>query len=363
MIGAWVAEMDFGIAPSITDALHDAVSEGAFGYLQPRLRGALQDATAQHYAQHYGWDIQPSDVRQVPDVVHAFEMAMAHHSAPGSKIIVPTPTYYPFLMLPPLSGREVIEVPMIKRGGRHVFDLDGLQKAFEAGGNLLVLCNPFNPLGCVFDRDELTALSEVVERNGGRVFSDEIWAALTFDDKSHIPYASVNSAAASHTITAISASKAWNLPGLKCAQVILSNDADRDVWARVGFFASHGTSNLGAVANLAAYSTGGDWLANIVDYLDRNRRSLSDLVSEHLPGVHYHQPEATYIAWLDFRDTALSSSPETFFKENASVQMSDGATCGKGFNGFTRFTFATPHHVMVTAFERMGAAFKAVNTS
>lgn len=363
MIGAWVAEMDFGTAPSITEALHDAVADGTFGYLPPKLIGALKDATASRYSQHYDWAVKPSDVHQVPDVIHAFELAMEHHSKLGSKIIVPTPTYFPFLLLPPQLQREIIEVPMIERGGRFEFDMEGLQKAFSAGGNLLVLCNPFNPLGRIFDQDELTAISSLVERNNGRVFSDEIWSALTFGGKRHIPYASVNAAAASHTITANSASKAWNVPGLKCAQVILSNDADREVWERIGFFASHGTSTLGAIANIAAYTSGGDWLENVVAYLDRNRRSLSDLVAEHLPGVHYHQPEGTYIAWLDFRDTALSSSPEAFFRENANVQITDGSTCGAGFAGFGRFIFATPHPVMVTAFERMGAAFKAVKTS
>jgi len=359
IIGAWVAEMDFGIAPQVTTALHNAVEEGAFGYLQPKLISGLQEATAQHFLQHYDWVIKPSDVRQVQDVIHAFELAIEHHSEPGSKIIVPTPTYFPFLRLPSMSGREVIEVPMIKHGGRYVFDMVGLQQAFSDGGNLLVLCNPYNPLGRIFDRNELTAISELVARNNGRVFSDEIWSALTYGGKRHIPYASINAEAASHTITANSASKAWNLPGLKCAQVILSNDTDREIWERIGFFASHGTSNLGVVANTAAYSKGSEWLANVVEYLDRNRRALSELVAEHLPGVHYHQPEGTYIAWLDFRDTALESSAEAFFRENARVQITDGATCGMGFNGFGRFIFATPYPVMVTAFERMGAAFKA----
>lgn len=357
-IGAWVAEMDFGTAPAVTKALHASIDDAAFGYLPPKFAAGLKQATADFYASKFGWSIEPSDVRQVPDVIAALELALEHHSKPGSKIIVPTPTYFPFLMRPPQMGREVIEVPMIERDGRHAFDLDRLEQAFANGGNLLVLCNPFNPLGRVFDHDELIEVSELVDRCNGRVFADEIWAPLTFRDKRHIPYASVNNVAAGHTITAISASKAWNLPGLKCAQIILSNDADRKIWDRIGYFASHGTANPGVIANTVAYTAGGDWLAALVAYLDNNRRSLSDLVAEHLPGVRYNQPEGTYIAWLDFTDTPLAEGPAEFFRENAAVQISDGITCGKGFDGFGRFIFATPRHVMVTAFERMGAAFK-----
>ncbi|RIV82624.1 aminotransferase class I/II-fold pyridoxal phosphate-dependent enzyme [Aurantiacibacter xanthus] len=358
-IGAFVAEMDFNTAPEIKAALHAAVDEGAFGYLPGRLRDELQNATAEFYARRFGWSFAASDVHHVPDVIKALQLAIEHHSAPDSPVIVPTPAYMPFLVIPPMQGRKVIQVPMaVHDDGYATFDLDGLQKAFDQGANLLALCNPYNPLGRVFSREELVAVSEVVARNNGRVFADEIWAPLVYDGHAHIPYASVNDTAAGHTITAASASKAWNLPGLKCAQVITSNDADREIWSRIGFFAGHGTSNLGAVSNIAAYRDGERWLGEVLAYLDRNRAAISDLVAQHLPGVRYRQPEGTYVAWLDMRGLDGIDNPAEFFKEHAQVHLTDGASCGKGFEGFARFIFATPLPILREAFERMGKALR-----
>ncbi|MEN7538623.1 MalY/PatB family protein [Aurantiacibacter flavus] len=357
-IGAFVAEMDFDTAPEIKAALHAAVDEGAFGYLPGKLRDQLQDATAEFYARRFGWLFKGSDVHHVPDVIKALQLAIEHHSAPDTPVIVPTPAYMPFLLIPPMQGREVIQVPMTERDGQAAFDLDALQHAFDKGGNLLIMCNPYNPLGRVFSREELVAVSELVARNNGRVFADEIWAPLVYADHAQVPYASVNEAAASHTITAVSASKAWNLPGLKCAQVITSNDADREIWSRIGFFAGHGTSNLGAAANIAAYRDGERWLAEVLAYLDRNRTAISKLVEQHLPGARYSQPEGTYVAWLDMRELDGIDNPAEFFKEHAQVHLTDGASCGEGFEGFARFIFATPLPILSEAFERMGKALR-----
>ncbi len=357
-IGAFVAEMDFGIAPCIKQALHEAVDEGAFGYLPKRLTSELQETTAEMLSIRYHWKVKAEDVRPVPDVIKALELAIKYHSEPGSKIIVPTPAYMPFLLIPKIHNREVIEVPMLEQNGSYSLDLEGLQNAFDNGGNLLVLCNPYNPVGRVFTHAELSAVAEVVGRNKGRVFADEIWAPLIYDGKKHTPYASINDTAAGHTITAISASKAWNLPGLKCAQVITSNDRDREVWERIGFLAGHGTSNLGVVANISAYKDGFVWLEDVVDYLDHNRRLISDLVTEKLPGVRYNQPEGTYIAWLDFRNTPIRHAPAALFKTQAGVHLTEGSDCGANFSGFTRFIFATPRPIMELAFERMSNAMK-----
>ncbi|MCW2365091.1 cystathionine beta-lyase [Sphingobium sp. B7D2B] len=360
LIGAFVAEMDFGIAPVITKALHEIVDQGAFGYLPTRFTAELRAATAQMLQSRHGWTVEPADVRVVPDVIKALELAIEHHSRAGSKIIVPTPSYMPFLSIPPMMGREVIEVPMRYEDGHYALDMAGIQEAFDQGGNLLILCNPYNPVGRVFSRAELEAVAELVERNGGRVFSDEIWAPLTYAGNRHLPYASVNEVAAGHAITALSASKAWNLPGLKCAQVITSNDADRAIWNKIGFFAAHGTANLGVVANAVAYREGFPWLEDVVAYLDRNRRAMADLVHDLLPGVRYHIPEGTYVGWLDFRGSAVADNPGAFFKEKAGVYLTEGVTCGKDFAGFARFIFATPLPIMQEAMDRMSKAMKAL---
>lgn len=356
MIGAFVAEMDYGLAPAINDALKSALDLGVTGYLPASLATQLSEETARWYGRSYGWEITPEQVHHVPDVIAAFEQAIDNFTSPGSAIIVPTPAYMPFLLVPPMRGRRVIEVPSIEVDGRWMMDLDAVARAFRDGGEMLVLCNPHNPLGTVATRDELLAIAATVTAAGGRVFSDEIHAPIVYAPAQHIPYASVSSDAASHTLTATSASKAWNLAGLKCAQVILSNDADAALWESLGFWPGHGTSTLGVVANIAAYSVGGPWLDEVVEYLDGNRQTLAQLVSEKLPGVRMIVPEGSYIALLDFRETGLTGDLGEWFRENAGVAMTDGAACGVAGVGYTRFVFALPRPLLVEAVDRIAAA-------
>jgi cystathionine beta-lyase len=292
----------------------------------------------------------------VPDVIAAFETAIEHFTAPGSAIIVPTPAYMPFLLVPQRLGRRVIEVPSTLTEGRMVMDLDAIATAFDDGAGMLVLCNPHNPLGTVFTRDELDAVARLVDTKNGRVFSDEIHAPLVYAPARHIPYASVSDAAAAHTITATSASKAWNLAGLKCAQVIISNDADAAVWAELGMWAGHGTSTLGVVAGIAAYTAGGPWLEEITRYLDTNRRELVSLLAEHAPRARVTMPEGTYIALIDMRDYGLEGDLGAWFREHAGVAMTDGAACGEAAIGHVRFVFAMPRPVLREAITRIGAA-------
>ncbi len=357
-IGAFVAEMDFGIAPVIIEALERLIGEQNFGYLAQPLEDDLADACANWQRAHYGWDVPPDSVHPLADVVKGLELAMTNFSRPGAPVILPTPAYMPFLIVPRLFGRDIIEVPMHNDAGHYTFDLDGIDAAYRAGGDLLVLCNPDNPLGRVFDRTELTAITEVVDHHGGRVFADEIHAPIVYPGAQHVPYASTSETAARHTITATSASKGWNLPGLKCAQIILSNDADRDAWIEIGHWASHGASNPGVVANTVAYRAGEPWLAEVLDYLDGSRRLLADLLHEHLPHVRYRAPDGTYLAWLDFGEYDLAQSPGAFVTEHAKVVVIDGPDCGAGGAGFLRLNFATPRPVLTEIVQRIAAAVR-----
>jgi cysteine-S-conjugate beta-lyase len=357
-IGSFVAEMDFGTAPAVTEALHAAVDTPVFGYLPPALLQGMSEAYAAWSADRYGWTVPPERVRPVADVLAGLAAAIEHFSRPGSPVVLPTPAYMPFLTLPPALGREVLQVPMARDGDRYVYDLDALDAAFRAGGHLLVLCNPHNPIGRVLQPAEMAAVAEVVERHGGRVFSDEIHAPLVYEGHRHVPYASLGEVPAGHAVSATSASKAWNLPGLKCAQLVLSNDADADLWARVGSHAEHGASTLGVVANTAAYTGGAGWLDDVLAYLDDNRRLLADLVAEHLPGVRYTPPEGTYLAWLDCRELDLPE-PGAFFLQRAGVALTDGLLCGVAGTGFARLNVATPRPVLEQTVERMGAALAA----
>jgi cystathionine beta-lyase len=352
-IGAFVAEMDYGVAPAIKDAIASSLDAGLTGYLPKALSDELTAATASWYTQKYDWAISPEQVRLVPDVIAAFEFAITRFTEPGAAVIVPTPAYMPFLTVPGRLGRRVIEVPSLLVDGRWVMDLDAVTAAFADGGELLVLCNPHNPLGTVATRDELHEIASTVDAAGGHVFSDEIHAPLVYSPGVHVPYASISAVAAGHTLTAASASKAWNLAGLKCAQLIFSNDESTRLWDEDGGWAGHGTATIGVISNIAAYTAGEDWLADTVAYLDGNRRLLAEMVAE-IPGVRVVMPEGTYIALLDFRETGLTGDLGEWFREHAGVAMTDGAACGEAAIGFTRFVFATPRPVMVEALERIG---------
>jgi cystathionine beta-lyase len=355
-IGAFVAEMDFGTAPVVTRALHEAVDAGRLGYLTPQLAAEMGAAYADWSARRYGWQVPPERVTPLGDVVAGLQAAIEHFTPPGSAVVLPTPAYMPFLVVPGLMGRELIQVPMVEDSGRPTYDLDGIGRALDGGAGLVVHVNPHNPLGRAFTAEEQLALADVVERAGSRVFSDEIHAPLVYPGAAHRPYASLTEATARHTVTATSASKAWNLAGLKTAQLVLSNDADVEHWARVGLLASHGASTPGVVANIAAYRHGGPWLDEVLGYLDRNRRLFAELLAERLPRVRYTPPEGTYLAWLDCRALELPVSAGAFFLEEAGVAFVDGPECGAPGAGHVRVNLATPAPVLTAIVDRMAAA-------
>ncbi len=354
--GAAVAEMDFGAAPPILDALARLSADANFGYLPPFLADELAAVCAEFERRRYGWDVDPAMVQHVPDVIKALEIAITQFSRPGSPVILPTPAYMPFLVVPGFLGREIIQVRMRGEAGFFTLDLDAIEDAFRAGGHLLVFCNPHNPLGRVFTAGEMALLTDVVERHGGRVFADEIHAPLVYPGMRHIPYAATSQAAASHTLTATSASKAWNLPGLKCGQVILSNEPDRQRWEDMGMFASHGASNPGVVANIAAYRHGEAWLDEALAYLDDSRHLLGKLLSRHLPQVLFRPPDGTYLGWLDCTALDLPRSPGEMVIDGAHVTVVDGPAFGAGGAGAFRFNFATPQPILTDMVERIAAS-------
>src|SRR4051794_15000232 len=223
-LGAFVAEMDFGTAPVVRRALHDAVDGDRLGYLTTTAAAEMAAACAGWQRRRYGWEVAPEWIAPVADVLAGLQAVIERFSPPGSPVVLPTPAYMPFLTLPGLLGRPLLQVPMAERDGRARYDLDGIARAFDAGGRLLVHVNPHNPLGRVFTEEEQLALADVVDRAGGRVFADEIHAPLVHPGAVHRPYASLSPVTARHTITGTSASKAWNLPGLKAAALIFSNE-------------------------------------------------------------------------------------------------------------------------------------------
>lgn len=356
-IGAFIAEMDYGTAPAVTDALRDMVEAGYHGYLPDALETALAEATAGWYHRNTDWDVTPDMVHSMPDVLSGLSIALTHFAPNGGKVILPTPAYMPFLMLPAILGREIIEVPMLETGNGWEYDFNAIDQAFQDGGEIFIFCNPHNPIGKVASAEEMTELGEIVARYNGRVFSDEIHAPLVFSGQKHIPYASLNDVNAGHTITAVAASKAWNLPGLKCAQLVISNDKDAEHFKESGaWWQAHGAANPGVVATTAAYNDGEEWLSGVVKYLEGNRDALEGLVAEHLPGVKYRKPDGTYLAWLDFTDTKVPDDLGEFFRDKAKVAITDGSACGEVAKRNVRFNFAMSRPNLEEAIIRMGKA-------
>ncbi len=359
-LGAGVAEMDFGAAPPILDALARLAADANFGYLPPSMASDLADACAEFIDRRFGWRVDPGLIHPVPDVIRALEIAITQFSRPGSPIVLPTPAYMPFLSVPVRLGRDIIQVPMHDDAGFYSLDLEGVEDAFRAGGHLLIFCNPHNPLGRVFTTGEMSPLTDLVDRYGGRVFADEIHAPLVYPGRRHVPYASTSDAAASHTLTATSASKAWNLPGLKCGVIILGGQADQRRWDELGPFASRGASNPGVAANIAAFRHGQEWLDEVLAYLDDSRQLLAGLLHRHLPRVRYRPPEGTYLAWLSCTGTELPASPGELITERARVSVVDGPAFGAGGAGSFRLNFATPQPVLTEMIERIAAVLNAV---
>ena len=357
----FVAEMDFPLDPEVSAALHEAIDRQLVGYLPEPTKNEMRQATSEWLERHYDWRIPPGQVFATADVLSAYEAILRTMIPAGTPIIVPTPAYMPFISLTPILGYPVIEVPMVcSKEGRWSMDLETIGKELAQGAGLVVLCNPHNPLGLVCREDELLALAEVVDRYGGLVFSDEIHAPLTLGQHQHIPYASLNETTAAHTLTSISASKAWNIPGLKCAQLIVSSEAHLPKVRAAEFAVSHGAATVGVLATTAAYRSKSSWLEMARDYIEGSAGLVSEFAQESLPGSDVTPLEGTYIVWLDARSLKRGShrSPAHYFGEVAGVSVTDGALCGAVGEGHIRMTIATPRPILREILERLAKHWK-----
>lgn len=350
---AWVAEMDFGLAPSVSDALHGAVDEALTGYPYPDAEEAVARAASAFWLDRFGWKVEPSWVFPAPDVIEGTRRAITHLTRPGSPVVLHSPVYFPFYGMVERAGRDIIEVPSPRDpDGRYTLDLDAIDRALDDGAGSIVVCNPWNPTGRVLSPEELADVVDVARRHDARVISDEIHAAIVYEGHTHTPLATLDT---DLVVTVTSASKAWNLPGLKCAQVVLTAERDREKWD--AFFTPEkvGVGTFGLIANRAAYDGGVDWLDAILRRLGQNRGLLSSLVDQHLPLVPYHPPEGTYLSWLDIGPYGLDD-PASFFLDEARVALTGGGPFGTGVGSFVRFNFATSEDLIVAMVERMASA-------
>jgi len=355
VLPAWVAEMDFGLAPSIAAALHDAVDRGLTGYPYPDAEGAVATAATDFWADRFDWKVDPSWVFPAPDVIEGVRRCIVHLTTPGSPVVLHTPVYFPFFSMVERAGRKIVEVPSPRdEDGFYTLDLDGIENGFEAGARSVVICNPWNPTGRVFSRSELEDLVDLAGRFDARVIADEIHSPIIYDGARHTPIATIDS---HRTVSVNAASKAWNLPGLKCAQVVLTNEHDRAIWE--DFFTPEkvGVGTFGLFAAEAAYTGGREWFEAILDRLQSNRHLLTDLVEQHVAAAVVHPPEGTYLAWLDLSAYRLDD-PTRFILQEGKVALVGGEPFGGDSSQFARLNFATDPEILIEMIERIGTALR-----
>lgn len=345
--------MDYGLAPPIAAALYAAVERADTGYYYPGADRAAARAASGFWADHFGWEVEAERVVPVPDVVEGIRRAIIHLTRPGSAVVLHTPVYYPFFSMVERSGRELVEVPCPPGDdGRYILDIDGIRRALVQGAGSVVLCNPWNPTGRVFTEEEVAEVVEVSASHSARVIADEVHAPLVRSATRHVAAAALDP---DTVVTVTSASKAWNIPGLKCAQVVLTRDSDLETWSSYYTPDKVGVGTFGLVANAAAYTHGRDWLHQVVGRLDSNQRLLTELIGKHLPDVGYFPSEGTYLAWLDFRAYDLPD-PAAYLLEHARVALTGGGPFGVGGTAHARLNFATSSPILTEIVERLGAA-------
>jgi cystathionine beta-lyase len=351
----WIAEMDTPLAPPVATALTEALARGDTGYMHA---GALPEAYADFARRHHGFAPDPTRMRVVGDVLQGVRWALELVSRPGDGVAVHTPAYHPFFALIPGAGRRMVESPL-RRGpdGAYGLDPDRLDRDLARSDvTALLICNPHNPTGHVFTADELTQMAAIARTHGVSVVVDEIHAPLTYPGARHVPFPTLPDPAAQATLTVVSASKAFNLPGLKAALLLGCGDEAAATLERLPAEASMRASLFGVVAAEAALRDGDAWLAALLADLDHNRRALADLLARHLPGVRYALPEATYLAWLDCTALGLGDDPAAAFLERGRVALSSGPAFGEPGNGFVRLNFATSPQILAEGVERMARA-------
>lgn len=354
----WVADMDFRSPEPVVRALRERAEHGVFGYAAAP--DELREVLVERLARLYGWQVAPEALVFLPGVVLGTNLAAHAVGGPGDGVLVQTPVYPPFLSIAENTGRTPQSMELTRgENGDYTIDYAAFDAAFTDRTRLFVLCNPHNPVGRVFRRDELERMAEICLRHDTVICSDEIHCDLLFRGRQHLPIAALAPEIADRTITLMAPSKTFNVAGLVCSFAVVTN---REL--RKQFQGAHkglgGMVNLmGYTAALAAYRDGQSWLDELLAYLEGNRDVLYEYANTRLPGVRMGTPEGTYLAWLDCRDAGLGGNPYEFFLKEACVALNDGATFGPGGAGFVRLNFGCPRAALLEALECMRAALVA----
>jgi cystathionine beta-lyase len=358
VLPVWVADMDFPTADPVRRALLRALERSDVGYPLDPPRTGLREAFVERMGQRFGWSLDPERVEVLSDVVQGIYAGLEVYSEPGEGVVIQTPIYPPFLAAVSDTGRRLVANPLAEGSSRHELDLDGLRRAIDASTRILLLCNPHNPSGRAFTRRELESIAEIVIANNLVVLSDEIHQDLVFTGHTHIPFATLGPEAAARTVTLTSASKSFSIAGLRCAVAVFGSEELQKRFLSIPRHLRGGIGTLGVQATIAAWRHAQPWLDRALVYMENNRDHLTRFVRERWPSVRYFPPEATYLAWLDFRALDIVGGPSRFFLKQGRVALSNGPWFGPEGEGFVRLNFATSRSILDEVLRRMNDALE-----
>lgn len=360
----WVADMDFASPPAVVNALIERAQHGIYGYTFRTAR--YNEAVVNWMRKRHGWEISPEWICATPGVVPALNMLMRTFVAPGERVIVQPPVYYPFFSAIKNNGGEIVFNPLSYQNGRYQMDFQGLEViARDPRLKMAILCSPHNPVGRVWSADELARFGEICLRNNVLVVSDEIHGDLIYPGYKFVPFATVSQDFAQNSVTCTAASKTFNLAGLKTSNLITPNETLRSrIEKTLQNSGITGMDAFGVVAVEAAYNEGEEWLDSMLKYLEGNLRYLQKFVSEQIPQITVVNPEGTYLVWLDCRGLGLDRKGlRQLLLNEARVYFDEGSIFGAQGEGFQRINIACSRLILVDALERIRQAVALRNVT
>ncbi len=357
LLPMWVADMDFRSPPAVIDALVARAEHGIYGYTFPT--DSYYEALQDWVARRHGWEVKRDWILLTPGLVPALNMLVQTFVAPGEKVLIQPPVYYPFFWAVEDNGAEIVSNSLINENGRYRMNFDDLaQKASDPAVKMVILSNPHNPVGRVWTPDELTQFGEICLENDVLVVSDEIHCDLIYSDHVFTSFARLGDDFRQKSVICSSASKTFNLAGLQTSSVIISDKELREQFAgtikRNGVFLAN---PFGIIAAEAAYNHGEAWLAEVMVYIEDNYRFMKSYLAEHLPQLKIVHPEATYLVWVDCRELGMDlAARKQLMMEQARVHLDEGELFGPQGEGFERFNIACPRSVLEAVLDRIKTA-------
>jgi cystathionine beta-lyase len=354
----WVADMDFRTAPCVTQALIKAAEHSIFGYTEAKREGPYFDAIHKWFSQRFNFEVKPEWVIKTPGIVIAIYVAIRAYTEADDAVLIQTPVYYPFKESVIDNGRRLVTNPLLYTEGKYKIDFDDFEdKIVKNKVKLFILCTPHNPVGRVWTKDELERMGEICLKHNVIVISDEIHCDFVFPGNKHTIFGTISEEFLINSIICTSPSKTFNLAGLQTANIFIAGGNLRQKFRRE--IAKTGYSQLntmGLVSCQAAYEGGGEWLDEMLLYLEKNYRYVNEFIGVNLPKIKVAELEGTYLVWLDMNAYGLTEAElEKVLVEKAGLWVSNGSVFGDEGKGFIRVNIACPLSTLEKAFNRLAS--------